>query len=109
MLFHSSRRTIQDGEVVTFAESFARRKGVFGDRREPFGAFEVSASRNAVVVHRARALTPNEVEALIDAIRAAEYVRHHLAQYRRRSGEPSHYPETPTPWPAPTEVGEQSS
>lgn len=98
-LLHSSRRTIRDGEVVTFATAFVKRDGVFGDRYETYGPFQVSASRNAVVVHHGCAESPDEIEALIDAIRAAEHVRHRLAQ-RPWGGEPSHYPEIPTPWPA---------
>jgi hypothetical protein len=44
---HRQRITIMDGLVITFAEGFDE------DGRTSFGPFEISASRNAVVVHRA--------------------------------------------------------
>lgn len=72
------RPTIMDGKVVTFATDFINRGvGIFASD-EALGAFEVSASRNAVIVHRAECKTDEQVEALIDAIRQAEAARKRL-------------------------------
>lgn len=58
MLYMSSRRTICDGEVVTFATEFKEHDGPFGGH-DAAGPFEVSASREGVMVHRAFAAMPN--------------------------------------------------
>ena len=78
----SSRRTIMDGEVVTFATSFNRRDGVFGAVYEAEGPFRVSASRDAVVVHRASCASKQESAALLEAIICAESVRTALAPHQ---------------------------
>lgn len=72
------RPTIMDGKVVTFATGFKEREGVFGPSSDAVGPFEVSASRNAVVVHRADCQNEEQVKALIDAIRQAEQTRKQL-------------------------------
>ena len=91
----SSRRTIMDGEVVTFATSFNRRDGVFGAVYEAEGPFRVSASRDAVVVHRASCASKQESAALLEAIICAESVRTALAPHQS-GGRPSLFPEEPT-------------
>lgn len=68
----SERPTIMSGKVVTFALGFDQEKGIFGDRDVPTGPFEVSASRDAVMVHRAACTTDEEIEALKEAIFLAE-------------------------------------
>lgn len=75
----SEHPTIMDGKVVTFATKFTKQG--YGPFQTPqaLGPFEVSASRNAVMVHRAECKTPEQVEALIDAIRQAEGTRKRLA------------------------------
>lgn len=72
------RPTIMDGKVVTFASQFTERGYGSFQTQEALGPFEVSASRNAVVVHRAECKTPEQVEALIEAIRQAEATRKRL-------------------------------
>jgi hypothetical protein len=61
-----------DGKVVVYAQSFVDHNGLFGSVADAMGPFEVSASRNAVIVHRAECKTPEQVDSLIEAIRAAE-------------------------------------
>lgn len=90
-----SRRTIMSGEVVTFASDFERRDSGFCESYKALGNFEVSASRDAVIVHRADCRTEEEVGLLLLAISEAEKVRKHLEPYYR-GGEPSKYPDTPT-------------
>ena len=67
----SERPTIMDGKVVTFARDFSVEKGVFGDFYRPIGPFEVSASRNAVMTHRADCRTDEDMEDLAEAMRLA--------------------------------------
>ncbi len=47
----SERPTIMDGKVITFAPSFSG-DGSFANSHKAEGCFEISASRNAVMVHR---------------------------------------------------------
>ena len=92
----SSRRTVMDGEVVTLATAFkAKGTGAFASH-EACGPFEVSASRNAVMVHRAETCGPEACDALLAAIRAAESIREDLAASYRGGGAPSRYPSEPT-------------
>ncbi|MGD9590831.1 MAG: hypothetical protein AB7Q37_18485 [Pyrinomonadaceae bacterium] len=67
----SSRPTIMDGTVVTFAVDFRRSEGAFGSNDDALGPFEISASRNAVIVHRAEINDRDELEAFIAAMRGA--------------------------------------
>lgn len=68
------RPTIMDGKVVTFALGFHQ------EHRQPSGIeswratgpFEVSASRNRVLIHRAEFSDEESMELLIEAIRMAE-------------------------------------
>lgn len=62
------RPTIMDGRVVTYATHFEESKGVFGTDHRALGAFEVSASRNAVVVHRAEVRNAENLNALLAAL-----------------------------------------
>lgn len=91
----SSRRTIMSGEVVTFSTAFEPRYTAFGHGQEAVGIFEVSASRDAVIVHEATCRTTEDVDALIDAIRHADAARSKLAP-TWRGGAPSMFPEVPT-------------
>ena len=92
----SSRRTVMDGEVVTLETAFmVRGTGAFASH-EARGPFEVSASRNAVMVHRAETCTCEACDALLAAIRAAESIRANLAASYRGGGAPSKYPSEPT-------------
>ena len=54
-----------------FDEETQISSGVFGPIIKANGPYEVSASRNAVVVHRAELRGPKAVEAFTQAIRAA--------------------------------------
>lgn len=92
----SSRRTVMDGEVVTFSTAFEPWDGAFGKAYKAAGLFEVSASRDAVMVHRAECKSAGESAALVEAIHCAEVVRATLAPYRR-GGHPSQFPQEPTP------------
>ena len=40
-----------DGEVVTIAENFVKKKGVLGPIQDFAGPFELSVSRNSIMVH----------------------------------------------------------
>lgn len=92
----SSRRTIMSGEVVTFATGFTNGTSAFGDSYSATGPFEVSASRDAVVVHRADCCDNESVEALISAVRLAGEARIQL-NLTWRGGADSMYPRQPTP------------
>lgn len=71
-----------DGEVVMFADSFNGGDGVF-EPRIPSGPYEVSASRNAVVVHHANLTSDTAVEAFIWALRSAQKEARRLTQRGR--------------------------
>lgn len=92
----SSRRTVMSGEVVTFSTAFEPWDSAFGKAYKAAGQFEVSASRDAVMVHRAECRTAEQSAALVEAIQCAEAVRATLAPYQR-GGHPSMFPEEPTP------------
>lgn len=64
-----SRRTIMDGEVVTLAPRFFQDDSIPGFRA--CGPFEISASREAVMVHYARFVSVRELEQFEDALRHA--------------------------------------
>jgi hypothetical protein len=68
----SERPTIMSGKVVTFAAGFKKEAGLLGDIDTPTGPFEVSVSRDAVMVHRAECSTPEETDLLIEALRLAK-------------------------------------
>jgi hypothetical protein len=95
MTMMCSRRTIMSGEVVTFATSFEQVDEIIGERFDAEGPFEVSASRDAVIVHRAECSDAEQVQALIQAIKHAEDARSALAPHWQ-GGHPSMYPCTPT-------------
>ena len=103
----ASRRTIMDGEVVTIAIGFKAVGGVIGTKHESFGSFEVSASRNAVIVHRAVVRTVGDCYLLIDAIRFATAVRTNLGS--RRDSLPSRYPSEPMTISAWIKAGEDQT
>lgn len=67
------------GLVVTYAPRFEFEDGVFGPRFEAMGFFEVSASRDAVMVHRAVARQSEHIQLLVAAINEAEEMRVYLA------------------------------
>ena len=77
------RITIMDGEVITFAEGFDERPGAFGPIYQATGPYEVSASRNAVMVHRAELRGPKAVDSIIEAIRQAAAESRAMAQSDR--------------------------
>lgn len=68
----SERPTIMSGKVVTFATGFTKERGILGDSDKPTGPFEVSASRDAVMVHRADCTNTEQVDLLIEALRLAK-------------------------------------
>lgn len=72
------RRTIMSGEVVTFATDFEERAGVFGAFWVASGSFDVSASRDAVMVQRGSSRNAEELETLIQALRLADAARQKL-------------------------------
>lgn len=57
----SERPTIMSGKVITFALDFTQEKGIFGDRDVPSGPFEVSVSRDALIVHHCECTTPEAI------------------------------------------------
>lgn len=92
-VYMCSRRTIMDGEVVTFATGFRPpSKGAY----EPTGPFEVSASRNQVIVHRAWLSTPEQHGCFIAAVNAAYAAMWALRIGGHHGGAPSKYPSKPT-------------
>lgn len=90
----SIRRTVMSGEVVTFATGFESNASPFGGY-DPTGPFAVSASRDAVIVHRAECRTDEDVNALCVAIRFANFAMAALAP-TWRGGAASIYPHAPT-------------
>jgi hypothetical protein len=93
-----SRRTIMDGEVVTFATDFRKED----DRFQAVGAFEISASRNAVMVHRAMLWLPEHLADFTHAINLAYATLHRLSKH---TGSRSLFPTEPTEVPPPREKG----
>lgn len=91
----SSRRTVMSGEVVTFATVFEPWDSAFGAAYRAKGPFEVSASRDAVIVHHAQCATAEQMAALVVALQCAEGVRVALEPHWR-GGHPSQYPNKPT-------------
>lgn len=68
----SHRHTIMDGRVVTFASDFVEeRKGIVAPIVDAVGPYEVSASRNAVMVHRASVSDLHSFNELNSAIQMA--------------------------------------
>jgi hypothetical protein len=67
---HRQRTTIMDGTVVTFAADF--------DGDEAFGPYEISASRNAVVIHLGDLRSHDHGKAFLSAFRAAFQVHDYL-------------------------------
>ena len=67
----SERPTIMSGKVITFATGFRQEKGMLGPRDEPEGPFEVSVSRDAVMIHRAECVTQEQVDLLVEAMSMA--------------------------------------
>lgn len=65
--FHD-RPTIMDGKVRTFASAFVTQLGVVGISYTAVGPFEISVSRNALMVHRAELKTPHQVIRFREAI-----------------------------------------
>lgn len=74
------RHTIMSGKVVTYATGFREEPGVFGPLQHATGPFEVSASRDAVIVHRAECVTGDAVSALLVAINTARNIAANLAR-----------------------------
>lgn len=70
MIYQTQRHTIMDGVVVTYATAFHPERGAFGRSWDARGPFEISASRNAVMVHRAE-LTAATLPLFMDAMRLA--------------------------------------
>lgn len=93
-IYMSSRRTICDGEVVTFATRFEPHDGPFGGY-DAKGPFEVSASREGVVVHAAYCRSSEASTTLAEALKMAERARENLTD-TWRGGCPSKYPTEPT-------------
>ena len=102
----SSRRTVMSGEVVTFSTAFTPWDSAFGRSWKAAGNFEVSASRDAVVVHEASCKSTEEVEELVEALRYANAARERLAP-TWRGGVPSMFPEEPTECAAPRTEGKE--
>lgn len=77
------RPTIMDGKVVEFAEGFAPREGIAdpsAPRSEALGPYRISASRNAVIVHKANLKGPKDVAAFIAAVQEAQTEAKSLAR-----------------------------
>jgi hypothetical protein len=83
MMESRERPTIMDGRVTTFAESFEEYDSAFGKSYPARGPYEVSASRNAVIVHRAEITSQADAEKFIEAFRAAVQEAAHLSRKDR--------------------------
>lgn len=92
-IYQSSRRTINSGEVVTFATGFQEYDGVFGKAYKPTGCFNISASRDEVISHHAYARNQEELDALIQALQLAYEAK---VQLKGRYGEASLFSSEPT-------------
>lgn len=66
-----SRRTVVDGEVRMFAESFVEIKIPTGKRYEANGPFYISASRNQVTVHFCELQTVDACQKFLAAMQLA--------------------------------------
>lgn len=100
-LMKCGRLTICDGEVVTFATGFSGERGVFGESYRATGNFEVSASRNAVVVHRAECREASDVGLLVDAIMLAHRA---MADLVSKRGTDRFFPRDPAPCVVPVDA-----
>lgn len=60
-----------DGRVVTFAPGFVKNERGLFDSFDAVGSFELSASRNAVVVHKAEITTDEQLDLLLRALGTA--------------------------------------
>jgi hypothetical protein len=69
------------GEVVTFAQQFEG-DGVFPYPKRALGCFEISASRNALMVHRAEITDADDLSVFQTAMKAAWEKRRELSQNR---------------------------
>jgi hypothetical protein len=67
-LLERERPTIMDGRVIQIATGFEEREAVFGKLYKATGPFEVSASRNAVVVHRAELRDEESLALFLEAV-----------------------------------------
>jgi hypothetical protein len=56
---------------VTFAQHFSKEPGLFGERDVPEGCYEISASRNAVIVHKCELRGEEAVKEFCEAINQA--------------------------------------
>lgn len=74
-----ARHTIMDGKVVTYSTSFRDEEGVFGPTKKADGHFEVSASRNCVMVHWCEIRTDWQLETFKAAIDEANRMHCFLA------------------------------
>ena len=96
-LWASSRRTVMSGEVVTFATSFYSEPGAFGTMYKARGPFDLSASRDAVIVHRAE--LKSELDFLVFQVAAeAAKVAFERLQSTHRGGAASFYADEPFLW-----------
>jgi len=73
------RHTVMSGKVVTISAAFADHDGAFGSYSIAIGPFEVSASRNGVVIHRAHCKSDGDIDLLIVAIGRARRLWRELA------------------------------
>jgi hypothetical protein len=67
------------GKVVTISAAFADHDGAFGSYSIAIGPFEVSASRDAVMVHRAHCVSDADIDGLLTAIERARRLWRELA------------------------------
>lgn len=79
MIEQRERPTIMSGKVVTYSTSFDEKPGIFGSLHEATGPFEVSASRDAVIVHRAELSTYDDVDSFVEAVKMARMTATYLA------------------------------
>lgn len=77
------RHTIMDGKVLTFATSFEDREGMFGLTADAKGPFEISASRNTVIVHRADLTGEAAAVAFVKALELARHAALRMAREDR--------------------------
>jgi hypothetical protein len=65
------RVTIMDGTVVTYSDSFIEVEGMLRTRQKANGFFELSVSRNAIMVHHCEIRLPVHLEIFSRALKLA--------------------------------------
>lgn len=80
----TKRHTIMDGRVVTYAPRFHKIDGVFGNDYNARGSFEISVSRDKILVHKCEVTNEQELLEFFGAFKEAEKQFKYLKQTNGR-------------------------